>query len=341
MSIYIPKGYVDIPWIRQHARKIGTPFIFILGGRATGKTFGSLMDVLKNEEPFILMRRTQAQADLISVPDMSPIKPVAEYMGIEYSVQKIPMTSVGAIYTSAAPEGAPAGYTMALSTISNIRGFDASDVEVTILDEFIPERHERHIKNEGTAFLNAYETINRNRELQGRQAMQMLCLANANDLANPIFEELGLIDVADRMQKRGQEMWEDPRRGVLIIMLHDSIISDAKRSTALYRLSEGSKFEEMSLGNTFAWDSQSGVQPQPLAEYRPLVRVCGITIYRHKSLSRYYVTGHVTGSPLDLGDDEEAPERFRAKYAAMYRAWIGKRVYFSDYASKSVFTKLW
>ena len=40
----------------------------------------------------------------------------------------------------------------------------ASDI---IFAEFIPEAHERLIKNEAAALFNFYETINRNRELDG------------------------------------------------------------------------------------------------------------------------------------------------------------------------------
>ena len=79
-------------------------------------------------------------------------------------------------------------------------------MQLWIFDEFIPERHERPIKNEGAAFLNAYETMNRNRELQGYKPIQTLCLANANDLGNPIFMELGLVSRAMRMQQTGKTM---------------------------------------------------------------------------------------------------------------------------------------
>ena len=46
---------------------------------------------------------------------------------------------------------------MALSTVSNLRGFDMSDCTLLIYDEFIPEPHERPLKNEAAALFNAYE----------------------------------------------------------------------------------------------------------------------------------------------------------------------------------------
>ena len=94
---------------------------------------------------------------------------------------------------------------LALSTISNVRGFDATDRDVLIYDEFIPERHERPIKDEATAFFNAIETIQRNRELEGKDPLTVLCLANANELANPLFIELKLVKRAMALIRKGIE----------------------------------------------------------------------------------------------------------------------------------------
>jgi len=82
---------------------------------------------------------------------MSPLKSPCNDRGIKYTVKKI-ATDCSGIYTDE-EEPQILGYTTALSTISGLRGFDASDVKIWIFDEFIPERHERAIKCEGEAFL--------------------------------------------------------------------------------------------------------------------------------------------------------------------------------------------
>ena len=94
------------------------------------------------------------------------------------------------------------GYTSALSTFSNLRGFDGSNIKILLYDEFIPERHERLIKNEADAFFNVYETINRNRELQGGPPLIALCLSNSNSLASPIFTALNLVKTLERMHNK-------------------------------------------------------------------------------------------------------------------------------------------
>ena len=180
MKIYYPdSGYVNIGGILCE----GYPFNFVCGGRGTGKTYDALRMARKNNRKFILLRRTQTQADTISNPKFSVFKPLNDDEGWNIQPEK-----VGDHLKAFVDEDENIiGYVFALSTLSNMRGFDASDVELIIYDEFIPEKHERPIKNEAEALWNAYETINRNRELKGQAPVQHLCLANANDIRNPVY----------------------------------------------------------------------------------------------------------------------------------------------------------
>ena len=132
------------------------PFNFIVGGRATGKTYGALKYAYESHTRFILMRRTQAQTDLINKPEFNPYKAINQDMGTDIQVKSISKYN-SKIYEPAEDGEQLLGYTCALSTISNLRGFDASDCRLLVWDEFIPEKHERPIKGEGAAFLNAYK----------------------------------------------------------------------------------------------------------------------------------------------------------------------------------------
>lgn len=174
MKIYQDNGYLDFTAIR----KLGLPFNFITGGRATGKTYNGLDDLTRecSQQPdsrFLLMRRTQTQLDLISKPEYSPFKILNRNNGTDYRIDGITKYN-GGIYFG--EEKNLVGYTAALSTIANVRGFDGSDIDYLLYDEFIPEPHARPIKDEAGAFLNAYETINRNRELEGRKPLQVFAL---------------------------------------------------------------------------------------------------------------------------------------------------------------------
>lgn len=335
MKLYQESGYVNVKGVID----LGLPFNFIIGGRATGKTYTALKTVKEDHLKFMFMRRTQAQAELINKPDFSPFKSLNSDMGWNVVTKPITKYNAGFYDTSEEAEGLPIGYTCALSTISNVRGFDAQDVTILIYDEFIPERHERPIKNEGAALLNAYETINRNRELNGKPPLQLLCLANSNDLSNPIFLELGLVKKAERMWRKKQEISIDSNRGVGIFMLNESPISNKKRGTALYKLSSGSEFERMSLDNSFIGSDYTNVVVRPLIEYRPIVAVGELCVYAHKNNGKLYVSTHCAGSPVRFSSGASDLERFRRVYSWVWLEYIQNNVEFEEILCEILLTK--
>ena len=333
MSIYLNSGYLDIEKILAY----NVPFNFIIGGRGTGKTYGALKTAYLNEMRFILMRRTQAQCDLINKPEFNPYKTICADLSLDIKVKSISKYNA-LIYEDIGEDAERTlGYTCALSTISNMRGFDASDVSLLIYDEFIPERHERALKNEGAAFLNAYETINRNRELQGKDPLQVLCLANAFNMANATFLELGLVGICERMQNKGQELYINRERGVLIALLNNSRISIQKADTALYKLSTGA-YADMALKNDFAYNDASDIKSMGLKEYKLLCTVGEISIYRHKSGRRYYISEHRTGTAPEYNSDEVGLKRYQKAYGIMlYSAYMRGSVTFENMLTKSLF----
>jgi hypothetical protein len=341
MNIYDESGYIDIRKILS----LKIPFVFIVGGRGTGKTYGGLKVMIEDEKQFMYMRRTQTQADLINKPEFSPFKSLNEDFNWHIGTESLSKYNAGFYMMEEqdgkiVSHGTPIGYTCALSTISNLRGFDASDVDVLIYDEFIPEKHERPIKGEGAAFFNAYETINRNRELKGKNPLQVLCFANANDLANPIFMELGLVCKAEQMKRKRQEISIDRERGILLIILDSSPISQKKKVTALYRLTKGTSFEHMSLGNDFSGDAPGRISSRPLAEYKPIVAIGEICIYEHKANSSYYISTHTSGTPpyYSMGDAEKA--RFRRVYQWVWDEYMENNIEFEEYLCEILLTKI-
>jgi len=332
MNIYLDSGYLDMRKIQA----LNIPFNFIVGGRSIGKTYGVLDMVINDNIKFILMRRTQTQTDLINKPEFSPFKPIAIDNNITILSKPISKYNAG-IYVN--DEEIARGFTCALSTISNIRGFDASEIILLIWDEFIAEKHERPLKHEADAFLNAYETINRNRELKGLKPLQVICLANANDLANPIFIELGLVKITQKMRRKGQETYINKERGIAIFLLDKSDISKAKSNTAVYRLTSGSDFEEMSIKNKFSGDKPSRINSRVLTEYKPLVVIGELCIYEHKSNRTLYATTHVLGSPprYQMSDADRA--RFIRAYRWIWDEYLENNIEFEEYLCEILLTK--
>ena len=332
MKFYRPDGYADMKGILE----TGIPFIFVVGARGVGKSYGTLDSNVETGTTFLLLRRTQAQADLISNPDFNVFKPLNEDKGYNIIPHRVSKYNSAFVW-----DDKIICYSAALSTLSNMRGFDSSEIEQIMYDEFIPEEHERPIKNEAKALLNAYETINRNRELKGRKPVQLICLANSNDIANPVFEYLGLIKIADKMQKTNNDVWIDKERGFMIVMMHRSPISKAKRDTALYRLTKGTDFSSMALENDFNV-SRTNIKPRPLQEYTPVCIVGEMCVYRHKSESRLYITTHAAGVFRDIFKPEDIQiEHYQNQYYSHYDMYIEGKIDFEDVLAEKLFRKYW
>lgn len=340
-KIYLDSGYLNVHELLNRS----LPFNFAVGGRGTGKTYGSLCECIDTERKFLLIRRTQAQSDIITRPEFSPFKKICADRGLQITCAPVTKYNSAFFYYTENEEGKkiqqgePIGYSAALSTFSNIRGFDASDVDLMIFDEFIPERHERPIKNEFEALMNCYETVNRNRELQGGKPVQLLCLANANDVSNPVFVGFNLVKKASAMVEKGQEVYQDAKRGICLYMLQHSPISEDKRDTALYRATAGTRFSEMALDNSFSFNDFGNIGSRPLQEYTPVCAISRITIYKHKSNGTYYVSMHRTGSPPVYSDSESDVQRFRRMYGWLWEAYMLQKITFEEYLCENLLTK--
>ena len=94
MGIYLNNGYLDIEKILSY----NMPFTWIVGGRATGKTYGALKYAYESHTRFILMRRTQAQTDLINKPEFNPYKAINQDLGTDIIVEYLSLRRMGSSY---------------------------------------------------------------------------------------------------------------------------------------------------------------------------------------------------------------------------------------------------
>ena len=346
--LYDQNGYLDYDFIISR----GATYNFIVGGRGTGKTFGALKWVIDNKMKFIFLRRTQTQVDMIKNDDLNPFNALETVLGPQYSfmVRNINKSITGVYPTEfnaetqrKEPESEPIGYIMALSTISNIRGFDASDVKIIIFDEFIGEKHEKPIRSEGTAFLNCVETISRNREVNGQPPVKVLALANSNDLVNPIFIELKIVNTVERMIKNAGDQLGVYRiikdRDLAIFLLNKSPISEAKAKTSLYRLAGKSEFTDMAINNEFINENKAFIRSCNIKEYKPVVTVGELTVYVHKSQNNYYVTSYRTGSPPVYDAGAMDLKRFTRDYYFLWLAYMNKFILFESYLNQVLFER--
>ncbi len=333
MKIYDENGYVNF----RNVLACGQPKIYMVGGRAVGKTYGAIKTAVEDGVFFIYSRRLAKQSELIKNPILSPLTPINDGEGWDLVAKAISKDNFGIYHTDeeGKPFGDPVGMTMSLATVANMRGFSGNRVKLWIHDEFIKLPQEHPIADEGEALDDAYDTINRNRELDGQPPLIRLCLANANDLANPIFIYNDLVEYVVRMKKKHLEYMEIPQKHTAIFLLDESPISKRKAKTVLYD-GGSDQYNGMALGNTFQNDKGT-VKRHPLQEYNPLVTLGDVTVYQHKSSNALYVVQHRRGNPPKYENTVIDKKRARYNYAFLWRCYLQDEIDFETFTAESKF----
>ena len=327
MNIYLSNGYLDMKTIIES----GFPFIFIAAARGTGKTYGTLRYFYEKHDPIIQLRRTQVEADLQSIPDGSSYKKVMDDLQIEFSIRKRGKYS---ILTDSDDFGFC--FNMALSTFASVRGIDFSSIDYVFFDEFITEPHVKKIKNEGMALANFYESVNRNRELEGRKPLQLICAANAVNMANDTFMYFDLIRDAEEMVNNKEDVRILGNK--LLIIPQNSPISQKKKNTALYE-AVNKEFMEMAINNKFILNDQTYVKERPISEYRCLAQIGVLYLYEHKSERNYYISQKRGKTKNVFPDSYSGLEKARRSFWRLVARYLDGYITFDSYQSVVLFEK--
>ena len=342
------KDYVDI----KEYLNPKFPYQAFLGGRGSGKTFSAFNLLLsiwnETKRKGIWMRRTETEMELLGDSrtrgeGLNPFKSYNTNKGTNYGL--VPMNKkVWLIQErtfdekgSMTVEGVPIGYGLALSSVATIRGIDLSDCDILIFDEFIKEQHVKTMSGEADAFFNAIETISRNRELEGKAPLLVFLLSNSTDINTPIFGALNIVNHVERMARKGQQhcYFDDKGLGVHLLEASSNFVTQ-KSQTSLYKLTNGSRFHRMSLGNEFAYNDFSLVQWRNTKGLKPICQVDDWFIF---SGSFTYVT-YMAGQKVHkyhASRLQEAKE-FRFKYGAwLLDQFISSKIFFETYELKEKF----
>ena len=326
------------------------PFQLFIGGRGTGKTYSSLRNVILNEDgskvipdprkKFMYMRRMAKEIEFCTSEVSNPFKRINYDFHTSIKAQMLKKDGYAVFYDfDSRTENEniePLGYGVALSTFAGLRGVDFSDVSTIIFDEFIPERHVRKIKGEGKVFLNMYETVNRNRELQGEPPVKVYLLANSISMASEILLEMGAVPTMANMIVNDQHRATIKERGLYIELIESSQLAALKSETALYRLTKGSDFNKEAIMNKFTNDNLNLAKKVKINEYKPIFVFCDYTFYQHKSRNEFYMAKRIDTAPvIYTGSDID---RLSNSFLFTYRNLVlSRRIFFDDYSTKLVF----
>ena len=264
-------------------------FNLFLGGRGIGKTYSAIDYAVNSGKQFLYIRSTEKQIQLSLTPDRgNPFKKWATDHKRDIFIRKGEDVNdiVEVTRENDSESETVIGYAAALSTFENLRGVDFSMIDLILYDEFIQARP--FAFDAFRAFLNLYESVNRNRELTGSEPVRVFLLANTQELNSPILAGFNLIGDIEKMKRSGQNRYS---RGDIYVELGDSEISEKKKKNVLYRnLPETDEYKREALQNEFSRNDFSMIgKPKNLREYRPIVCIDGLGIWSHKSKRSYYV----------------------------------------------------
>ena len=328
-DLYLDNGYLNMSGIIES----GFPFIFVPAARATGKTFGSLLHFI-DKEKIMLLRRTQREADLQANADTTSYKDVFDHLNRPFICKK--SNGLGFVTDVSHETPHTVAVCAALSTFASVRGMGFSEIDHIVYDEFIAEAHVKKFAYEGQALANLYESIDRNRQVKGKKPTQLLCLANAVNMANDVFMYFDLITHAEEMIKNLQEVKIIGNK--LLIIPQKSPISEKKAQTALYK-AVNSEFSDMAIRNKFILNDFTYVQERSLKEYTCQFQVGDLFVFRHKSKREYYITYQKGKTKNIYGSGYAALTKFRRDKWRFIAYYYDGLIRFQNYQSIALFEK--
>lgn len=323
------------------------PFQVFLGGRGCGKTFSALTSYVADDEgnfkdpdlgKFMYIREQATEIEISTDETANPFKKINKkknwYIYPEYSSR----TKIATFYREDENNQRWAiGYGVALSTFSNLRGVDFSDVNDIVYDEFIKQRGSRKLRAAGSSLLHLYETVNRNREIEGEDPVIMKLLANSVTLNSDILLVMNAVSTIAHMMTKHQYKATIPERRLYIELINKADFREAKSQTALYQLTKGTSFSDEALDNIFVDDDMSFVRKVPLNEYTPF---CSFgkdyTMFAHKTRSEWYIAAKETKAQIMLTVHQQ--DFLKSRYRLIYQELsITRKVYYDSYGTKLVF----
>lgn len=328
----------------------------VIGGRTTGKTYSALKYCYQKKKKFVFVKRTIDDVKLLCNKgklseyefDASPFKPLNRDLCINVQSRLISDKGIGAFYHFSGEDQTsadPVGYILALNAVQKFKGFDLSECDLIIADEFIPQPWERINSKEGEQLLDLYITVARDREKRGRDPLRLVLLANAVRLYNPINETLEITDTIADMEAEKIEYTYD--RGIMVHVMPDMYIDYS--DSPIYKAMKNTAWGKMAYENSFAYDDVTNIKPRSLKGYKAIAEVIyknQQSWYIYRKDGNYIInTSRASGVPVyDLNKDNDV-KRFNLDVRIrIMDALIDDKVTFQKYTMYYVinnFTKLY
>lgn len=347
--------------IAEDVRKYPEAWCYIVtGGRATGKTYGTLLDcyLQTNRRDFIFLKRTMEDVDLLTSGtgniktggidfgvNLSPFAAINRDIGSAVNAFSIKKGIAGFWDTITDEDGKiqavgkPFGMIFALNAVTKYKGFEVASSKPEqwiIFDEFIPNIYDRINRNEGLQLLDFYKTVSRDRVQRGLQEVKLICLANSTSIANPLFNTLEITDLIADMAVQKKESYYDSERHIFIHLLPPGTAGSDEEKTGLYKAMADTDWGMMTYENRFAYNDFSSVRKSTLKGYACIAAY----MYKHETVYIYYNDGsyylsssrsNTVNLYYDLSRENQQKAFFNDFAIDIRNACINDNVYFQKY----------
>lgn len=272
----------------------------VWSARGKGKTYSALKYAYENHIPIIYMKRTIEDIGLICSAnnygfDPSPYVPINRDCNYNVRARAIDNGIAGFWnFVDNEPSGLPVSYCLAMSAVRKFKGFDFSNCDWIIFDEFIPQLGERISRKEGELLLDLYMTIARDRQKRGKKPLKLILFANAEEISTPITNTLEIVDIMADLNASGVTHFYDDGRDILLHHITSSefpLLDEEK--TGIYEAMKNTAWGAKSFEGSFANNDFSNVSKESIKGCVPFihlhVNMKDYYIYLHKNTGVYYM----------------------------------------------------
>ena len=315
--------------------------------RGPGKTYSALWYAYQNNIPFIYMKRTDDDVDIITMRsdeaadfDPSPYVPINRDKGTNIKAVKI-HSGFGAFYNfneEGHPYGPAVSYIISFNQIKKYKGFDFSKCLWICFDEFIPQAGELCRKSEGEKVLELYMTVSRDRQKRGKDPLKLVLFANAEEISTPITNELEIVDQMAELQfSRKTHTYLEDREILLHHITLDEVPLKKEEMKGIYKGMYGTAWHDKAFGGTFTHNDFSNVTKRTLKRSKGFIHLHHKThdyyIYLNNENGMYYMTERPIRCMFDFDlNRENEQKRFWMEYGVDLRfSCIEERMKFEKY----------
>jgi hypothetical protein len=323
----------------------GAFYLFILGARGTGKTYGAkkkgIKDGIRKGTQFIYLRRYKEELQAAKNTFFADVS--AEFPEYDFRIQGQEGQYSHISQRDLKPskrEWHTIVYFVALSQGGQKKSVSYPKVTLVIFDEFIIMKGAIHyLPDEANLFNEFYSTVDRY-----KAKTRVLFLANASSIDNPYFIEWDIVP------DQGQE-WLVAHDGFIVCHFHDSAeFAGEVYKTPFGKFIQGTEYSKYAVGNEFADNNEMLVADKGhTARYRFTLETGKGTfsVWYDFKTGNYYGTKRRPGNeimftllPEKMGEGKILWESNDKLLGMLRTAFRHGRFYFDEPQTRNIFREI-